>query len=42
VNPVIGGVTFDGAEITISDAPGLGIESISDLSMMSFSKTATA
>ena len=34
VNPVIGGVTFDDAEIRISDAPGLGIESISELSML--------
>ena len=34
MNPVNGGVTFDGAEITISDVPGLGIESISDLSML--------
>jgi len=41
VNPVIGGVTFDGAEIRISDAPGLGIENISELSMLSFDKTAS-
>lgn len=41
VNPVIGGVTFDGAEIRISDAPGLGIENISELSMLSFDKAAS-
>jgi o-succinylbenzoate synthase len=40
VNPVVGGVHFDGPEITISDAPGLGIESISELSMLSFDKLA--
>ena len=42
VNPVIGGVTFDGAEISISDAPGLGIENISELSMLSFDKAAAS
>jgi o-succinylbenzoate synthase len=42
VNPVIGGVKFDGPDITISDAPGLGIESISDLAMLSFDKAATS
>ncbi len=42
VNPVNGGVTFDGAEITISDAPGLGIESISELSMLQFDKAAAS
>ena len=31
-DPVAGGVTFDGPAITISDAPGLGIDRISDLS----------
>lgn len=40
INPVIGGVTFDGAEISISDAPGLGIQSISGLSMLDFGKAA--
>ena len=33
-DPVAGGVTFDGPEISISDAPGLGIKSISGLSML--------
>jgi len=41
VNPVIGGVHFDNSEISISDAPGLGIESISELSMFNFKKTAS-
>jgi L-alanine-DL-glutamate epimerase-like enolase superfamily enzyme len=41
VNPVVGGVKFDNSEISISDAPGLGIESISELSMLSFKKTAS-
>jgi len=30
-NPVVCGVKFNNAEITISDAPGLGIESIKNL-----------
>jgi L-Ala-D/L-Glu epimerase / N-acetyl-D-glutamate racemase len=42
VNPVVGGVKFEGAEITISDSPGLGIESISELSMLSFDKAAAS
>ncbi len=42
INPVVGGVTFDNAEIRIADVPGLGIESISELSMLSFSKTAAS
>lgn len=42
VNPVVGGVTFDGAEISISDVPGLGIEAISELSMLNFDKAATS
>lgn len=41
-NPVTGGVTFGGAEISISDAPGLGIESISELAMLSFDKVASS
>jgi L-alanine-DL-glutamate epimerase-like enolase superfamily enzyme len=41
VNPVVGGVNFNESEITISDAPGLGIESISELSMLSFEKAAS-
>jgi L-Ala-D/L-Glu epimerase len=41
-NPVVGGVTFDNSEITISDAPGLGIESISELSTLKFDKVAGA
>ncbi len=40
INPVIGGVKFENSEITISDAPGLGIEGISDLSMLQFDKVA--
>lgn len=35
-NPVNGGVAFDGAEISISEAPGLGIDAISDLSVLKF------
>ena len=42
VNPVVGGVTFDESEIRISDAPGLGIESISELSMLSFDKAVSS
>jgi L-alanine-DL-glutamate epimerase-like enolase superfamily enzyme len=42
INPVVGGVRFDGPEISISDAPGLGIESISELSMLSFDKAAAS
>jgi len=42
VDPVNGGVSFDGAEISISDAPGLGIESISELSMLDFEKAAAS
>jgi o-succinylbenzoate synthase len=33
-NPVAGGVQFDGPAISISDAPGLGIDSIAELSML--------
>lgn len=40
INPVVGGVRFDGAEISISESPGLGIESISELSMLEFDKAA--
>ena len=39
VNPVKGGVTFDNAEIRISDAPGLGIEHIEGLAMLANNKT---
>jgi L-alanine-DL-glutamate epimerase-like enolase superfamily enzyme len=42
INPVAGGVRFDGAEISISDAPGLGIDSIADLSMLQFDKAAVS
>lgn len=42
VNPVIGGVTFDGPEIRISDAPGLGIENIAELSMLPLDKAASS
>ena len=42
INPVVGGVRFDGPEISISDAPGLGIENISELSMLSFDKAAAS
>ncbi len=35
-DPVVCGVRFDHAEISISDAPGLGIERIDDLVMMKF------
>jgi len=35
-NPVVSGVTFNNAEITISDAPGLGIESIKNLRPLEF------
>jgi len=41
VNPVASGVSFDNAEIRISDAPGLGIEYIEDLSMLEFGKAAS-
>ena len=40
INPVVGGVSFNGPEITISDAPGLGIETISELSMLRIDKAA--
>jgi len=40
INPVAGGVRFDGPEISITDAPGLGIQNISELSMLSFDKAA--
>jgi len=33
-NPVVCGVKFNNAEITISDAPGLGIESIKNLQLL--------
>ncbi len=36
INPVAGGVSFDGPEISISNAPGLGIASIANLSMLEF------
>lgn len=42
INPVIGGVTFNGADISISDAPGLGINSISELSMLDIDKIETS
>ena len=42
VNPVVGGVAFDGAEISIADVPGLGIEAISELSMLKFDKVASS
>jgi len=35
-NPVVSGVTFNNAKITISDAPGLGIESIKNLRPLEF------
>jgi L-alanine-DL-glutamate epimerase-like enolase superfamily enzyme len=40
VNHVVGGVRFDNSEITISEAPGLGIESINELAMLKFDKVA--
>jgi L-alanine-DL-glutamate epimerase-like enolase superfamily enzyme len=40
VNHVVGGVTFDNSEITISEAPGLGIVSINELAMLNFGKVA--
>ena len=42
INPVAGGVRFDGPEISISEAPGLGIENISELSMLRFDKAAAS
>ncbi len=42
INPVVGGVFFDGSEISISDAPGLGIETISELSMLKFDRAAAS
>ncbi|MDH4056036.1 MAG: dipeptide epimerase [Gammaproteobacteria bacterium] len=42
VNPVVGGVLFNGSEIRISDAPGLGIETISELSMLKFDRAAAS
>ncbi|MCJ7591733.1 MAG: dipeptide epimerase [Woeseiaceae bacterium] len=42
INPVVGGVSFDGSEISISDAPGLGIETISELSMLKFDRAAAS
>jgi o-succinylbenzoate synthase len=42
INPVVGGVFFNGPEISISDAPGLGIETISELSMLNFEKAAAS
>ena len=42
INPVSGGVRFEGAEISITDAPGLGIDTISELSMLSFDKAAAS
>jgi o-succinylbenzoate synthase len=42
INPVVGGVFFDGSEIRISDAPGLGIETISELSMLKFDRAAAS
>ena len=40
-NPVKGGVTFDYAEIRISDAPGLGIEHIDELALLEFDDAAS-
>ena len=40
INPVAGGVRFEGPEISITDAPGLGIDNISELSMLRFDKAA--
>jgi o-succinylbenzoate synthase len=42
VNPVVGGVSFNGSEIRISDAPGLGIDTISELSMLKFDRAAAS
>lgn len=42
VNRVKGGVTFDGPDISIPDAPGLGIEGIDDLTMLCFDKVAAS
>jgi o-succinylbenzoate synthase len=42
VNPVVGGVSFDGSEIRISEAPGLGIDTISELSMLKFDRAAAS
>jgi L-alanine-DL-glutamate epimerase-like enolase superfamily enzyme len=42
INPVVGGVFFNDSEITISDAPGLGIETISELSMLKFDRAAAS
>ena len=38
INQVNGGVQFNGPDISIPDKPGLGIESINELSMLSFKK----
>ena len=38
INPVNGGVTFNNSEITISDAPGLGIENVDGLARIDFKK----
>mgnify|MGYP000116727424 CR=1 FL=1 len=42
INPVSGGVRFEGPEISITDAPGLGIDNISELSMLRFDKAAVS
>ncbi len=42
INPVVGGVLFDGSEISISDAPGLGIKTIDELSMLKFDRAAAS
>jgi o-succinylbenzoate synthase len=36
VNPLIGGVKFENSEISIGEAPGLGIEGIKGLKMLTF------
>lgn len=42
INPIVGGVSFDGAEIRIPESPGLGIETISELSMLKFDRAAAS
>lgn len=42
INPVVGGVLFDGSEISISDAPGLGIKTIDELSMLKSDRAAAS
>ncbi len=36
MDPIIGGVKFDNSEITLNETPGLGIESIQNLTMLHF------